>query len=405
MNLSPCMDKTYQVIVIGAGAAGLMCGATAASRGKKVLILDHANKMAKKVLMSGGGRCNFTNLYVEPDNFISHNSHFCKSALSRYTQWDFISLVEKYQIEYYEKTLGQLFCKTSSKEIRDLLQAECQQAGAQIQLKSQVNAIETLDDDGENENRFKLTTNRGELFCQSLVIATGGLSIPTMGASGFGYQVAEQFGHKIYPTRAGLTPMTFSDRQLEQFKSLAGNSLETIVSCNGESFKEAILFTHKGLSGPAILQISNYWNPGDPLHINLLPNLDIDQWLDENRNNQPDLSLKNCFAKVFSQAVANYFCDLLKINCKLKQLDHKQFSQIIEFLSNWTVYPSGLEGYRVAEVTLGGVDTAGISSKTFESQNQQGLFFIGEVLDVTGHLGGFNFQWAWASGYAAGQYV
>ncbi|TQV76992.1 NAD(P)/FAD-dependent oxidoreductase [Aliikangiella marina] len=396
------MDKSYQVIVIGAGAAGLMCGATAAAKGKKVLVLDHANKMAKKVLMSGGGRCNFTNLYVEPDNFLSHNPHFCKSALSRYTQWDFISLVEKHGIDYYEKTLGQLFCKTSSKEIRDLLQKECQHAGASIQLKCEVNTIEPIEPTEENPSRFKLTTNIGEVDCNSLVIATGGLSIPTMGATGFGYQVAQQFGHKIYPTRAGLTPLTFSGKQLEEFKSLAGNSIEAMVSCKDQSFKEAILFTHKGLSGPAILQISNYWLPGEPIHINLMPNVDIDSWLAKNRAGHPELSLKNCLAKVFSQAVASYFCQLLGINCKLKQLDHKQTAQVVELLANWTIYPSGLEGYRVAEVTLGGVDTSEISSKTFESKRQPGLFFIGEVLDVTGHLGGFNFQWAWASGHAAG---
>lgn len=399
------MDKSYQVVVIGAGAAGLMCGATAAYRGRKVLVIDHANKMAKKVLMSGGGRCNFTNLYVEPDNFLSNNTHFCKSALSRYTQWDFINLVEKYGIEYYEKTLGQLFCKTSSKEIRDLLQRECQQSGAQIQLKCSVESIEPIGQPNETGSQFKLLTSRGEILTDSLVIATGGLSIPTMGATGFGYKVAEQFGHKVFPTRAGLTPLTFSGKQLEEFKSLAGNSIKTIVCCNGSAFKEAILFTHKGLSGPAILQISNYWLPGDPLHINLMPGEDIGHWLSEQKSSQPELSLKNCLAKQFSQSIANYFCDQLKLYCKLKQLDHQQFDKVVEFLSNWTIYPSGLEGYKVAEVTLGGVDTAEVSSKTFESQRQTGLYFIGEVLDVTGHLGGFNFQWAWASGYAAGQYV
>ena len=394
------MNQNYQVIVIGAGAAGLMCAATAAARGKQVLVLDHANKMAKKVLMSGGGRCNFTNLYVTPDNFLSANPHFCKSALSRYTQWDFIALVEKHGIDYYEKTLGQLFCKNSSRDIRDLLLNECQQHGATIKLKSTVESIEAIADNG-----FRLTTPSDTFECNSLVIATGGLSVPTMGASNFGYRIAEQFGHTILPTRAGLTPLTFSDKLLEQFKTLAGNSLRVQVTCNNASFKEAILFTHKGLSGPAILQISNYWFPGDPLIINLLPGRDVKDWLETQKQQRPDITVKTLLAGEFSQAVATYFCEQLKMHCKLKQLAHRQLEQLVQFLTEWTIYPSGVEGYRVAEVTLGGVDTREVSSKTFESLRQQGLYFIGEVLDVTGHLGGFNFQWAWASGVAAGEYV
>ena len=394
------MNQNYQVIVIGAGAAGLMCAATAAARGKQVLVLDHANKMAKKVLMSGGGRCNFTNLYVTPDNFLSANPHFCKSALSRYTQWDFIALVEKHGIDYYEKTLGQLFCKNSSRDIRDLLLNECQQHGATIKLKSTVESIEAIADNG-----FRLTTPSDTFECNSLVIATGGLSVPTMGASNFGYRIAEQFGHTILPTRAGLTPLTFSDKLLEQFKTLAGNSLQVQVTCNNASFKEAILFTHKGLSGPAILQISNYWFPGDPLIINLLPGRDVKDWLETQKQQRPDITVKTLLAGEFSQAVATYFCEQLKMHCKLKQLAHRQLEQLVQFLTEWTIYPSGVEGYRVAEVTLGGVDTREVSSKTFESLRQQGLYFIGEVLDVTGHLGGFNFQWAWASGVAAGEYV
>jgi predicted Rossmann fold flavoprotein len=394
------MNQNYQVIVIGAGAAGLMCAATAAARGKQVLVLDHANKMAKKVLMSGGGRCNFTNLFVTPDNFLSANPHFCKSALSRYTQWDFIALVEKHGIDYYEKTLGQLFCTNSSRDIRDLLLNECQQHGATIKLKSTVESIEAIADNG-----FRLTTPSDTYECNSLVIATGGLSVPTMGASNFGYRIAEQFGHTILPTRAGLTPLTFSDKLLEQFKALAGNSLQVQVTCNNASFKEAILFTHKGLSGPAILQISNYWFPGDPLIINLLPGRDVKGWLEIQKQQRPDITVKTLLAGEFSQAVATYFCEQLKMHCKLKQLAHRQLEQLVQFLTEWTIYPSGVEGYRVAEVTLGGVDTREVSSKTFESLRQQGLYFIGEVLDVTGHLGGFNFQWAWASGVAAGEYV
>lgn len=394
------MSQDYQVIVIGAGAAGLMCAATAAARGRKVIVLDHANKMAKKVLMSGGGRCNFTNLYVEPDNFLSHNEHFCKSALSRYTQWDFINLVEKHQIDYYEKTLGQLFCRKSSKDIRDLLLKECQSVGAKIQLKCSIDKIEAP----ENQP-FKLATNLGEYRCDSLVIATGGLSIPTMGASDFGYRIARQFGHHVYPTKAGLTPLTFSGRLLEKFKALAGNSVDAIVSSNQASFKEAILFTHKGLSGPAILQISNYWSAGEPIDINLLPDLDAEEWITQNKQQKPEINLKTLLSTKFSQSVAQFIVDELQVNCKLKQLDHPQIKQIANFLNQWQVFPSDVEGYRVAEVTLGGVDTSQISSKTFQSNLQQNLYFIGEVLDVTGHLGGFNFQWAWASGFAAGNHV
>lgn len=394
------MTQEYQVIIIGAGAAGLMCAAKAASRGKKVLVLDHANKMAKKVLMSGGGRCNFTNMYVEPDNFLSQNPHFCKSALSRYTQWDFIALVEKYQIDYFEKSLGQLFCKNSSKDIRDLLLQECQSYSAKIQLKCSVDSIKV-----DENNHFHLTTTHGEYRAESLVIATGGLSIPTMGATGFGYQIAEQFGHQILETRAGLTPLTFDSKLLQSFQALAGNSLEVEVSCNNVSFKEAMLFTHKGLSGPAILQISNYWHPGDPLIINLLPGQDVNAWIEKGKNERPEIQLKTFIASQFSHAVSAFFSEQLEMDCKLKQLDHKDLAKLAAFFTGWTIYPSGVEGYRVAEVTLGGVDTREISSKTFESSRQKGLYFIGEVLDVTGHLGGYNFQWAWASGYAAGEAV
>ncbi|WP_444998254.1 NAD(P)/FAD-dependent oxidoreductase [Aliikangiella sp. IMCC44359] len=394
------MSENFQVIIIGAGAAGLMCAAVAAQRGKKVIVLDHANKMAKKVLMSGGGRCNFTNHYIDSDNFISHNPHFCKSALSRYTQWDFISLVEKHNIEYYEKSLGQLFCKKSSRDIRDLLLNECQSVGAKIQLKCTVEAIIANEAGG-----FNLTTTIGNLGCQSLVIATGGLSIPTMGATGFGYDIAKQFGHKIYPTRAGLTPLTFSPKMQTKFASLAGNSVNVEVSCNQSCFREAMLFTHKGLSGPAILQISSYWQKGDPIHINLIPSQDVKKWLDINCKERAEITLKTLLSTQFSQSIAVFLISELNINCKLKQLSHQQKEQIFQQLTQWTVYPDDVEGYKVAEVTLGGVDTNEISSKTFESQRQPGLYFIGEVLDVTGHLGGYNFQWAWASGYAAGSYV
>ena len=389
----------YDVIVVGAGAAGLMCAATAAARGRKTIVLDHANKMAKKVLMSGGGKCNFTNMYVEPDNFLSQNPHFCKSALSRYTQWDFIGLVDKYGIDYFEKELGQLFCKNSSKEIRDLLLTECQNANARVQLKCDIEAIEAISDG------FTIQTSLGQYTCRSLVIATGGLSIPTMGASGFGYQIAQQFGHQIVPTSAGLTPLTFTGKLLQAFIELAGNSNRCRVSCNGQSFTNAILFTHKGLSGPAILQISNYWKKGDYLEINWMPDKDIEEWLSDGILERPDAMLRTLLATEFSQTIANFICRLIGFDKKLKQIEHKEKQHIINLLESWQIYPDDVEGYRVAEVTLGGVDTSEISSKTFESQRQTGLYFIGEVLDVTGHLGGFNFQWAWASGYAAGQYV
>lgn len=281
-----------------------------------------------------------------------------------------------------------------------MLLKECQVAGANILLKCSIDKVAVTED-----HRFKLTSSQGIFHCDSLVIATGGLSIPTMGASDFGYRIAKQFGHQIYPTRAGLTPLTFEGRLLEKFKALAGNSINAIVSCNQTSFKEAILFTHKGLSGPAILQISNYWQAGEPLQINLLPNLDAELWLNQNKQERPDINLKTLLSTEFSQSLASFIIEEVSLNCKLKHLEHKQIYELAQFLNNWQVYPSGVEGYRVAEVTLGGVDTSQVSSKTFQSNLQHNLFFIGEVLDVTGHLGGFNFQWAWASGYAAGGYV
>ena len=413
------MNLDYQVIVIGAGAAGLMCAITAAKQGRKVLILDHANKVGKKILMSGGGRCNFTNYSIEPENYLCENEHFSKSALSRYTQWDFISLVEAYQINYYDKGMGQLFCKNSSKDIRDMLVAECQKHKVRIQLKTTVTGIESVEEINNQAiseqqlasnsqlkaGRFKLTTANETFVCESLVIATGGLSIPTMGASDFGYKIAQQFGHKLTQTRPALTPLTFDPKWLEKTKQLPGNSLKVKVSCNSQSFTDDMLFTHKGLSGPAILQISSYWTIGLPIHINLLPELDVLAWLEENKLNRKEIQLKTLLSQQFSQAISEFLCKELGLNEKLKHIEQAQMQQISEALNNWTVYPSGYEGYRVAEVTFGGVDTDEVSSKTFESTRQAGLFLIGEVLDVTGHLGGYNFQWAWASGHAAGKYV
>lgn len=389
------------VVVIGAGAAGLMCAFTAAARGRRVLLLDHANKAGKKILMSGGGRCNFTNMYTEPVNFLSGNPHFCKSALARYTQWDFIEMVSRHGVPYHEKKLGQLFCDNKASDILDMLFEECRQAGVDLRLNTSVQSVE------RNEDGYRLQSDAGELACQSLVIATGGLSIPTLGASGFGYQIARQFGHSVLPTRAGLVPFTITEPQLKGIcEALSGTSVEDcLVSCNGQSFKENILFTHRGLSGPAILQISSYWQPGDVIEINLLPHLNLVDWLAEQRRERPNIELKTLLGELFTRKMAGLLAEHWFISRPLKQYSPAELEDVAEKLGNWQLVPAGTEGYRTAEVTLGGVDTREVSSKTMESQKAPGLYFVGEVLDVTGHLGGFNFQWAWASGYAAAQYV
>ncbi len=387
------------VVIIGAGAAGLMCALQAARRGRQVLLLDHANKAGKKILMSGGGRCNFTNLYTEPSNFLSHNPHFCKSALARYTQWDFIELVSKHGVPYHEKKLGQLFCDNKASDILDLLLNECDQAGVTLHLNTAVTQIDKAD------SGYQLQTGIGALSCTSLVIATGGLSIPTLGATGFGYQVAKQFGHSLLPTRAGLVPFTITDQLKALCTELSGTSVDCLVSCNGESFRENILFTHRGLSGPAILQISSYWLPGQAVAINLLPDHDLPSWLAEQQAERPNTELKTLLGDLFTKKMATLLAEQWFDSKPMKQYTHAELGQIAEQLANWQVVPAGTEGYRTAEVTLGGVDTKEVSSKTMESLKSPGLYFVGEVLDVTGHLGGFNFQWAWASGYAAAQYV
>lgn len=389
------------VVVIGAGAAGLMCAFTAAARGRKVLLIDHANKAGKKILMSGGGRCNFTNMYTEPANFLSGNPHFCKSALARYTQWDFIEMVGRHGVPYHEKKLGQLFCDNKASDILGMLLDECEQAGVDLRLDTSVQSIE------KGELGYLLQSSAGEFACQSLVIATGGLSIPTLGASGFGYQVARQFGHSVLPTRAGLVPFTITEPLLKSMcESLSGTSVEDcLVSCNGQSFRENILFTHRGLSGPAILQVSSYWQPGDTIEINLLPHLDLVEWLDEQRRERPNTELKTLLGELFTRKMATLLAEHWFVSKPLKQYSAAELAEIAEKLSNWRVMPAGTEGYRTAEITIGGVDTREVSSKTMESLKAPGLYFVGEVLDVTGHLGGFNFQWAWASGYAAAQYV
>jgi len=392
--------RSTEVIIIGAGAAGLMCAIHAANRGRQVLLLDHANKPGKKILMSGGGRCNFTNLYTEPANFLSHNPHFCKSALARYTQWDFIEMVGKHAVPYHEKKLGQLFCDNKSSDILDMLLSELQSAGAELRMDTRIEQIEKL------EHGYLLETSMGTLQCQSLVIATGGLSIPTLGATGFGYQVARQFGHTLLPTRAGLVPFTITEPQLKAMcTELSGTSLDCTASCNGTSFRENLLFTHRGLSGPAILQISSFWEAGDTVEINLLPEHDAHAWLQQQQAERPTSELRTLLGELFTKKMAHLLAEHWFVSRPMKQYTPAELAEVAEKLAAWQVVPAGTEGYRTAEVTLGGVDTREVSSKTLESLKSPGLYFVGEVLDVSGHLGGFNFQWAWASAYAAAQFV
>jgi predicted Rossmann fold flavoprotein len=388
--------RSADVVILGAGAAGLMCAMTAAARGRDVLVLDRSNKAGKKILMSGGGRCNFTNMYAEPANFASRNPHFCKSALARYTPWDFIAMVAEHGVPYHEKKLGQLFCDNSSKDILGMLLDECRRAGAEVRTGVATDAVAARD------GRFELSTGLGPLSAQSLVVATGGLSIPTLGgATGFGYELARQFGHEVFPTRAGLVPFTAGGALKELCAELSGTSVAAVVRCNGESFRENILFTHRGLSGPAILQISSFWNPGDEVEIDLLPDQDAFAWLTEQQSARPDSELRTILAQVFTKKMADRWLP----SKPMKQHTPAELSTIADGLNAWRIVPAGTEGYRTAEVTLGGVDTSEISSKTMESRKHPGLYFIGEVLDVTGWLGGFNFQWAWASAHAAAQHV
>jgi predicted Rossmann fold flavoprotein len=393
------MQKT-DIIIIGAGAAGLMCAIEAAKRQRQVIVLDHANKPGKKILMSGGGRCNFTNYHCSPQHFISHNPHFCKSALTRYTQWDFINLVKKHHIPFHEKTLGQLFCDHKSKDILNMLLTECQLAAAEIRLNTDILKIEKISD-----HHFKIHSSRGDFHCQSIVIATGGLSIPTMGASPFGYKVAEQFGLKVWPTRAGLVPLTLHTQDKERLSTLAGVAVDTISSTASQSFRENMLFTHRGLSGPAILQLSSYWQAGETIAINLLPELALEQYLTAQKQQQPQKQLNTILHDLLPKRLIELFIPPEIAEKKLATLSQATITQTATQLNSWHIKPNGTEGYRTAEVTLGGVDCDVLSSKTFEVTTQPGLYFIGEVLDVTGWLGGFNFQWAWSSGWAAGQVV
>ncbi len=388
----------HDAVVIGAGAAGLMCALAAGRRGLRVLVVDHANKVGKKILMSGGGRCNFTNTGTTPANYLSANPHFCKSALARYTPWHFIELVERHRIAYHEKELGQLFCDESSKQIVAMLLAECADAGVEIRTHCAIEQVERTD-----AGRFRLDTAQGRCEAASLVVASGGLSIPSMGASGFGYQLAQQFGHAVLPTRAGLVPLTLSGKHAERLHDLAGVALPVEARCNGASFRNFMLVTHRGISGPAILQISNYWQPGDDLRLDLLPGTDIDALLRDWQRQRRDSELKTLLAEVLPKRFAQRLCEHWVSSKPLRQYTPRELDGIAALLRDWPLVASGSEGYRTAEVTLGGVDTDGISSTTMMSRTVPGLYFIGEVVDVTGWLGGYNFQWAWASGHAAGQ--
>ncbi|ELY2858538.1 NAD(P)/FAD-dependent oxidoreductase [Cronobacter sakazakii] len=391
--------EQFDAIIVGAGAAGLFCAALAGQAGRRVLVLDNGKKPGRKILMSGGGRCNFTNLYVEPGAYLSANPHFCKSALARYTQWDFIDLVGKHGIAWHEKTLGQLFCDDSAEQIVTMLMAECEKGDVTVRLRSEVLAI------GRDDSGYTLTLNGGTVTTPKLVIASGGLSMPGLGATPFGYKVAEQFGLKVLPTRAGLVPFTLHKPLLEQIQTLSGVSVPAVVTAdNGTVFRESILFTHRGLSGPAILQISSYWQPGEWVTVNLLPDTDAAAFIDEQRAAHPNQSLKNTLAMLLPKRLVECLQSLGQIpDVTLKQLNSRQQQELLETLHGWRVQPNGTEGYRTAEVTLGGVDTHELSSRTMEARNVPGLYFIGEVVDVTGWLGGYNFQWAWSSAWACAQ--
>ncbi|OMH29483.1 NAD(P)/FAD-dependent oxidoreductase [Motiliproteus sp. MSK22-1] len=388
------------VVVVGAGAAGLMCAAQAGYRGRQVLVLDHANKPGKKILMSGGGRCNFTNRSVSPENFVCNNPHFVISALKRFTQQDFIDLVDRHGIDYHEREWGQLFCNDSSKQIVRMLLTECDWAQVKVQTRTQISSVQKLQSGG-----YELQSNQGSIRCQSLVLATGGLSFPNAGATDLGYRIAQQFSLELVEPQAALVPFTLQPKELNRFSSLSGIAIEVEAQCNGASFRENLLFTHRGMSGPVILQISNYWSPGQTFSINLFPKINLYDWLLEQRKQHPKAELRNILGEMLTKRLAQVLCDLWDCDGPINQFDEKRLKAVSEQFSCWKIKPSGTEGYRTAEVTRGGVNTDGLSSKTMEAKNVPGLYFIGEVMDVTGWLGGYNFQWAWSSGFCAGQFV
>ncbi|TSB22367.1 NAD(P)/FAD-dependent oxidoreductase [Psychrobacter sp. YGAH215] len=421
----------YDVIVIGAGASGLYCALTAGRRGRRVLVLDHANKAGKKILMSGGGRCNFTNYFVEPEHFIGSNAHFCKSALSRYPSWEFIAMVEQHKIPYHEREHGQLFCDDSAQDILTMLLDECAAVGVQVKLNTYIEQVKT--DENNKKSLFELITSKSlskkekqerkdngnqsklpqtSYNCESLVVATGGLSIPTLGASGFGYELAQQFGHTLVATDASLVPFTFTDKTGELIRTLAGISLPVIASNERISFKLPLLFTHRGLSGPAMLQLSNYWHVGETITINLLPEIDMTALLLAHKKTHPRQLIRtvlsdntnNALPKKLLAALQTHLWDDIK-DTELANIKDERLIELGATLNGWQLKPSGTEGYRTAEVTRGGITTDEVSSKTMQSKYQDGLYFIGEVLDVTGWLGGYNFQWAWASGFVCGEVV
>ncbi|MEH2478743.1 putative Rossmann fold flavoprotein [Nitrobacteraceae bacterium AZCC 2146] len=391
--------NSYDVIILGAGAAGLMCAGVAGQRGRSVLLLEQARAPGEKIRISGGGRCNFTNLHTTPANFLSENPQFCKSALKSFTQQDFIALVDKYRIAYHEKTRGQLFCDGSSLEIIDMLLAENRRGDAQMRLGVSISGV------SKSESGFVVATDQGEYRGQSLVVATGGPSIPKMGASAFGYKTAQQFGHKMIPPRAALVPLTFDVGMLAQFKDLAGIAVDAVVSVGKTKFDEALLFTHRGLSGPAVLQISSYWRDGLDVVIDMAPTTDALAVLKQARRDRPRQELATALGEWLPKRLAQMIADKIAGPPRLADFSDKLLMTVVAAVKEWRVRPNGTEGYRTAEVTLGGVDTTELSSKTFESKSVPGLYFIGEVVDVTGHLGGFNFQWAWSSGVAAGRHV
>ena len=393
------MNNKYDVIIIGAGAAGMMSAIEAGKRGRKVLLVDHYKKIGEKIRISGGGRCNFTNINTNPNKFLSQNPKFVRSALSQYTQNDFINLINKYEIKFHEKKLGQLFCDHSAQQIIEMLLKECELANVNI-LKEFI--IKNID---KENDQYLVSTETDNYSSESLIVATGGLSVPKIGATSFGYEVAKKFDHNIIETLPALVPLTFSEKILEMCKELTGLSVEAIVSFNKVLFQEGMLFTHRGLSGPSILQISSYWKQGDNIKVNLSPKLNVYQLLEEKRKLNPKFDILNIISEILPKRLAQIICRENKVSGNIYELSNKILKQLSENINSWLINPTGSEGYRTAEVTLGGVDTKELSSKTMMSNKHKNLFFIGEVVDVTGHLGGYNFQWAWSSGYVAGQYA
>jgi len=393
------MTIQYDVIIIGAGAAGMMSAIEAGKRGRKVLLVDHYKKIGEKIRISGGGRCNFTNIYTNPNKFISQNPKFVKSALSQYTQNDFINLINKYEIKFHEKKLGQLFCDHSAQQIVEMLLKECELANVSI-LKEFI-----IKDVSKENDLYSISTETNQYSSRSLIVATGGLSVPKIGATSFGYEIAKKFNHDIVKTLPALVPLTFNEKILEMCKELTGLSVEAIVSFNKVLFQEGMLFTHRGLSGPSILQISSYWKLGDNIKINLSPKLNVYQLLEQKRKLNPKFDIVNILSEFLPKRLAQIICSENKVTGNISELSNKILKQLSENINTWLINPTGSEGYRTAEVTLGGVNTKDLSSKTMMSNKHKNLFFIGEVVDVTGHLGGYNFQWAWSSGFVAGQYA